>query len=148
MKFNFDERKTINLIVTALLSCASLTLIFWSDLLCFFIYFFVKKIAFQILKNSIFSNIFTFANGTELEQFKIEQRLTYCIYNRPLTMLSYGLALLIYNFINNEISITIILVALALMQMLSTGLFVWGERLKKSEIKNSAQNQIDETAIN
>lgn len=141
----FCKRKDIAIwICTCLLSCSSLALIFWSDLVCFFIYYFVKKIAFQILKNSLFSNIFTFTNGTELECYKIEQRMTYCIYNRPLTMLSYCLALLIYNFVNNEISITIILVTLALIQILSTSLFVWGEKIKKIESTTVQQPQLDE----
>ena len=143
----FCKRKKFAIwICTILLSLSSILLIFWSELICFFIYFFVKKISFQILRNSIFSNVFTCTNGTNLGQFRIAQRMLCCVYNRPLVILSYCLALLIYNFVSNEISLSIILVALTLTQIISTSLFVLSEKQKCSFVEQ--EKQIDETTMN
>ncbi len=132
-------------ISTVFLIAVSILLIFWNSLVAFFIYYFIKRIVKEILKNGIYENVFTFSNGTIAEPFKVEQRLTYCLYRLVFTVLSYGLALIIYNFVRSEISISLILVSLSVFQILSTYLVLKSEKIRKTEIE--AKSNEDQTQL-
>ena len=100
------------------------------------------------MKNCIYTHVFTFSNGTIAEPFKVEQRLTYSIYNKFYMALSYGLAYLIYNLIKNEISLTILLIVLSLVQILSTYLILKAEKLRETEIEEKNKTGLNMTLEN
>lgn len=95
-----------------------------------------------MLYNYTYSNIFTCTNNTWLQPYKIEQRMTYVIYNRTFLIFGFVFALIIYNFVRSEISLTIILAGLALLQILSTTLAYLSYKTRekdwqKIEVSNS-----------
>lgn len=139
----FGKNKQIAMWVsTGFIVVVSIMLIIWNSIVAFFIYYFVKKIVKEILKNGIYENIFTFSNGTSVEPFKVEQHFVYSLYRISFTLLAYGLAFLIYNFVRSDISISIILVVLTLFQILSTYLVLKSDKLKNQNELKSVTDKI------
>jgi hypothetical protein len=89
-------------IATGFLVLASILIIAVNSLVVFFVYYFVKKISFEILRNGIFENLFNLPKGTAMEKYKIEQHLTFSFYNRGFVALAYVVSLIIYNFIKKS----------------------------------------------
>lgn len=139
----FCKRKDIAVWVsTFVLVGVSITLFISNSIVCFFIYYFTKKIIYEMLYNYTYSNIFTCTNNTWLQPYKIEQRMTYVIYNRTFLIFGFVFALIVYNFVRSEISLTIILAGLALLQILSTTLAYLSYKTRekdwqKIEVSNS-----------
>ena len=142
------NKKVAMWVATIFLCLGSIIMVFSGSIITFFVYYFVKKITKEILKNCIYTHVFTFSNGTIAEPFKVEQRLTYSIYNKFYMALSYGLAYLIYNLIKNEISLTILLIVLSLVQILSTYLILKAEKLRETEIEEKNKTGLNMTLEN
>ncbi len=117
-------------IATGFLVVASILIIAVNSLVVFFIYYFVKKISFEILRNGIFENLFNLPKGTAMEKYKIEQHLTFSFYNRGFVALAYVVSLIIYNFIKSDIAISLILAILSISQIASTILIVKSDKLR------------------
>ena len=142
------NKKVAMWVATVVLCAGSIIMIFSGSIITFFVYYFVKKITKEILKNCIYTHVFTFSNGTIAEPFKVEQRLTYSIYNKFYMTLSYGLAYLIYNLIKSEVSLTILLVILSLVQILSTYFILKAEKLRETEIDEKNKTGLNMTLEN
>ena len=131
----FCKNKAIALyITTGFLVVASILIILVNSLVVFFIYYFVKKISFEILRNGIFENLFNLPKGTSVEKYKIEQHLTFSFYNRGFSALAYIVSLLIFNFIKSNLAISLILSVLSISQILSTILIVKSDKLRDQNL--------------
>ena len=127
----FCKNKAVALYIsTGFLVVASILIIAINSLVVFFIYYFVKKITFEILHNGIFENLFNLPKGTSMESYKIEQHLTFSIYNRGFVTIAYIVSLIIYNFIKNDIAISLILALLSIAQIPSTILILKSDKLR------------------
>lgn len=127
----FCKNKAVAMYVaTAFLVVVSILIIAVNSLVVFFVYYFVKKISFEILRNGIFENVFNLPKGTQVEKQNIEQHLTFSIYNRGFSALAYIVSLVIYNFMRNDIAISVILSMLSLVQIISTVLVVKSDKLR------------------
>ena len=127
----FCKNKVVAMYVaTAFLVVVSILIIAVNSIVVFFIYYFVKKISFEILRNGIFENVFNLPKGTQVEKQNIEQHLTFSFYNRGFSALAYIVSLVIYNFMRNDIAISVILSMLSFVQIISTVLVVKSDKLR------------------
>ncbi len=131
----FSKNKPLAMyIATGFLVAVSILLIIVNSIVIFFIYYFVKKIVFEILRNGIFENLFNLPKGTSMEPYKIEQHMTFSLYNRFFVFMAYIVAVIIYNFIKSDIAISLILLVLSAFQILSTILVVKSDKLRDQNL--------------
>ncbi len=127
----FCKNKPVAMYVaTGFLIAASVMIIAVNSIVTFFVYYFIKKIVFEILRNGIFESLFNLPKGTSMEAYKIEQHLTFSIYNRVFVLAAYMLSLIIYNFIKSDIAVSLILALLSFSQIASTILVVKSDKLR------------------
>ena len=117
----FVKKKSIGMwINSACQVIASICILISNSIIIFFIYYFTIKIVGKLLHNDTNSSIFTIVNHTELYKYKVEQHFAYHTISAMIRVLSCGLCLLFYNFLNYEISISLFLAITASFQLLST----------------------------
>ena len=129
-------------VATAFLAVVSLLILVFDSMLMFFIYYFVKKITYEILCNGAFESVFNIAKNTSMEPYKIEQHLTFSLYNGVFVVVAYLISLAIYNFVSSDISLPLIFAILSLIQIASTILIVKSDKLREQDGDKivSAQN--------
>ena len=131
----FCKNKAIALyIATTFLVIVSILIIFFNSLTMFFVYYFIKKSVFEVLKTGIFESVFNLPKGTKMEEYKIEQHMTFSLYNRIFVILAFIFSLLIYNFIKSDLTISIILLVLSASQIISTILTVKSDKLREQNL--------------
>ena len=130
----FKNKPIAMYICTGFLVAASALMIIVNSIVVFFIYYFIKKIAFEILRNGIFESLFNLPKGTKMEDYKIEQHYAFTIFNKFFVIMAYVFALIIYNFMKNDIAISIILFFLSACQILSTYMVLKSDKLREKNL--------------
>lgn len=117
----FSKNKRLAMWLCTIFQIATAILIIaWNNIVVFFIYYFVKKITSKILHNGTNECVFTILHNTPLEPYKTENYYTYNFYHQVGIIIACGISLLVYNLANNTISISILLAAFSLTQIIST----------------------------
>lgn len=99
---------------------ASICIIIWNSIVIFFIYYFVKKITTEILKNGLHECVLTIVHNTPLEPYTIENFYTYTFYKHSGVLIACIISIIVYNISNNVITITILLALFSSTQIIST----------------------------
>lgn len=128
----FSKNKRLAMWLCTIFQLATAILIIvWNNIVVFFIYYFVKKITTKILHNGINECVFTILHNTPLAPYKTENYYTYNFYHYLGIIIACGISLIVYNLANNVISITILLAAFSLTQIISTLLLNKSEQYTK-----------------
>ncbi len=126
----FGKHKTIGMwICTISRIIVSITLILSGSIVIFFIYYFVQAITTKLLNTDINSSLFVLVNHTELQPYKIEQNVAYVTFSAISLMLSCIVCFILYNCLNDIISLSIYLAFASCMQIVSTLLITKSDRM-------------------
>lgn len=126
--FNKDKRFAdwLSVIVQIVVS---LMIIFFGGAVVYFIYYFLRTIFDKILTNDTVSSVFSMHHNTAIGEYQLEHFYIYNFYHHAAIILSGILGLIVYNLMNNIISISILLAVFSMMQIISTYLLHKSERL-------------------
>lgn len=127
------------MISTILIVAVSIMLTAWTSIVGFFIYYFVLKCCRKIISHRTAQDIYTAIENTEFSQYKKEHHLTFNYYDHIFKTFAYLIAFFIYNVIPNEISLSIIILTLSLIQIISSSLFIKAEKIYNNEIKEKEE---------
>ncbi len=127
------------IISTILIVLVSIMLTAWTSIIGFFIYYFVLKCCRKIISHRTSQDIYTAIESTEFSQYKKEHHFTFNYYDHIFKTFAYLIAFFIYNVIPNEISLSIIILTLSLIQIVSSSLFIKAGKIYDEEIKEKAE---------
>ncbi len=126
---------------TILIIGVSILLTVWTSIIGFFIYYFVLKCCRKIIGHRVSHDIFTAIDNTKFYEYKKEHHFTFNYYDHIFKTFAYLVAFFIYNVIPNEISLSIIILTLSLLQIVSSILFIKADKLYNEEITKLEENK-------
>lgn len=112
----------------------SFSILIWSSLIVFIIYYFVKMITSQLLQNGTNETVLSILHNTDFKFYAIENFVTYNFYNLAGNFIGCILCLVFYNLFNNVLALTILLALVSLTQIIATMCMLSSDKLKKEAL--------------
>ncbi len=125
----FCKNKPLGMWISTIVNIiVSLAIVLSGSLVVFFIYYFIHKVVSHLLTTDTNSNLFVLLSHSELQPYLGEHKVIYNILGTIAVAISCALCLVLYNFVNNVISISLFLIISAVLQILSTYLILKCEK--------------------
>lgn len=138
----YAKHKTIiNWIENALMVISSILLIIYPTFVTFIIYYFVQGCVTKLFNNYSNNLLFTCIKNTPLEESRKYHHLTFSVMSRIFMLISYGIAMLIYNFLRTDFILSIFVAFLTIFFIVATIIFTNTEKLPKNNLNNEFTEQ-------
>ena len=126
-KFYKYKNKYI-IISTVTLVVTSLIVMFSSSVFVFFIYYFLGMISIKILVKYDAEMVYIATSNTSVNDYKKEHHHTFNLYDQTSKILSYIIAIVIYNYSKTVLTLSIIIFILTLLQIISSILMIKADK--------------------
>lgn len=140
----YAKHKTlINWIENALMVVSSILLITYPTFVTFIIYYFVQGCVTKLYNNFSNNLLFTSIKNTPLEESRKYHHLTFTVMSRFFILISYGAAIIIYNYFRTDLMLSIFVAGLTVFFILAT--LIFHRTQKMSSIEKCTNPEISKT---